>query len=74
MKYLVLFAVLVVVIGVWRHRREPAAPQQRRTGSPPPAQDMVACAHCGLHFPRADAIVQHGRTYCCADHLRAGSL
>jgi uncharacterized protein len=69
-KYLVLFLVLAVVYGVWRsgQRRRPAPPAQRPL---PPPQDMVACARCGLHLPRAEAIAQGPHSYCCAEHQRA---
>ncbi len=72
MKYLVLLVVLVIAFSLWKSRREPAAPARTKAPQPPAPQDMVACAHCGLHLPRSDAIVQYGAHYCCADHLRAG--
>lgn len=43
--------------------------------SPPPAppQAMVACAHCGLHLPQADAVADaDGRLFCSAAHRLAG--
>ena len=72
MKYLVLLIVLVIAVGVWRSKREPAQPSRTPPAAPPKPQDMVACAHCGLHLPYSDAVVQHGVAYCGADHLRAG--
>ena len=72
MKYLVLLIVLVVAVGVWRSKREPAQPTRTPPDAPPKPQDMVACAHCGLHLPYNDAVVQRGVAYCSADHLRAG--
>jgi len=29
---------------------------------------MVACAHCGVHLPRNEAITIDARHYCCAEH------
>jgi uncharacterized protein len=29
---------------------------------------MVACAHCGVHLPRDEAITIDARHYCCAEH------
>ena len=72
MKYLVLLIVLVIAVGVWRSKREPAQPTRPPPDAPPKPQDMVACAHCGLHLPYNDAVVQRGVAYCSADHLRAG--
>lgn len=74
MKYLVLLLVLAVVIGVWRAQR-PAAPRpaaRPAPGTPPAPQDMVACAHCGVHLPRADALVHGPHAYCCAEHRSLG--
>jgi uncharacterized protein len=40
---------------------------------PPPAggDTMVRCAHCGLHIPRAEALIQGDRYYCCEEHRDA---
>ena len=35
-------------------------------------EQMVACAHCGLHLPRAEALEHAHRHYCCAEHRSAG--
>lgn len=74
MKYLLVLIVVTVAIGIWRSRRREEQPPQRRAGasrSPSPAapQDMVECAHCGLHLPRAEAVDGEGRSYCSTEHL-----
>ncbi|UCV00037.1 PP0621 family protein [Acidovorax radicis] len=73
MKYLVLLVVLAVAIGVWRSRRAPGAATQN-TPPPPLAlpQDMPACAHCGIHIPKAEALMLGNQAYCCAEHRRLG--
>jgi len=69
MKYLVLLVVLVVAIGIWRGRRaKDAAPQTPRALP----QDMLACAHCGVHIPRSEALVLGSQAYCCPEHRRLG--
>lgn len=44
----------------------------RRSQTPPPAprasQDMVRCAHCGVHLPRSESLLADGRYYCCESH------
>lgn len=69
MKYLVLLAVLVVAIGIWRSRR-PSDTASTGNARRPLAlpEDMVACAHCGVHVPKADALVLAGQTFCSAEH------
>ena len=47
-------------------------PPTARTPAKSAPQAMVACAHCGLHLPYSDAVVQRGVAYCSAEHLRAG--
>jgi uncharacterized protein len=32
----------------------------------------VRCAHCGVHLPKADALEQGGRSYCCRAHQDLG--
>ena len=34
--------------------------------------DLVRCAHCGLHLPRAEANAAGGRLYCSEEHARLG--
>lgn len=70
MKYVVLLVVLVVAVSIWRSRNRADAPAARR----PPAlpQDMLACAHCGVHVPQGDALMVGSHAYCCAEHRRLG--
>jgi uncharacterized protein len=85
MKFLLL---LLVVIGAvaWLaigRRRPPAAGSRSddadrptKPAAPPgPAspQAIVACAHCGVHLPAADALRDaEGRVYCSDAHRQAG--
>ncbi len=31
-------------------------------------EDMVRCQVCGINLPRSEAILSHGRIYCCDEH------
>ena len=79
MKYLVLLAVLVIAYMVWRNnrieRRDGAAPGTRGPARESGPQEMIACAVCGLHLPRADAVTgSNGILYCSQEHrLSAGA-
>jgi uncharacterized protein len=83
MKFLIVLVVLVVGMAWWLMGRKridkPASPP------PQPAPDpkaqagggrplaMLACAHCGLHLPSADALRDsEGRAYCGEPHRAAG--
>ena len=78
MKYLLVLAVVMVALWVWRNNRR--VDRQERPPAPPPLplplpQDMVRCPVCSVHLPRTDALAgPDGRLYCCQEHrLRAGS-
>jgi uncharacterized protein len=61
---------------IWLLRRsfgdQPEAP---RAHTPPGKVhgDLVRCAHCGLHLPRAEARAKGGLHYCSAEHERLGA-
>jgi uncharacterized protein len=79
MKYLLVFAVLMLALWIWRNKRRAergdAPPAAGPAASPPAPQDMVRCPVCSVHLPRTDALPgPDGRLYCCQEHrLRAGS-
>jgi uncharacterized protein len=74
-----LLVLLVLMLLAWllfgssrRHslgakRDGPAAPAPG-----PAAEDMVACAHCGVHLPASLALRSDGRSYCSVAHREAG--
>lgn len=69
MKYLVWLIVLMLAYGWWRSQRRTNTPHPPPTDRTPKApQDIVACAHCGLHLPRTEALLTAQRYYCCTDH------
>ena len=51
-------------------KTEDAAPPEQMGERP---QDLIACRHCGLHLPRADACFKQGRAYCSQEHADASS-
>lgn len=69
MKYLLLLAVLAGALWLWMGRPRPRVPPApRRKGAP---EDMVQCAHCGLHLPRSEALPGKGGLFCDAQHRNA---
>jgi hypothetical protein len=78
-----ILIVIAVVAVVWLLRRAIAGP--RRDGEPgdrpaPPAQgELVACVHCGVNLPKAEAYAARGvlpgadgSFYCNEEHWRLG--
>lgn len=61
-----LIAIAVVVYLLIRSFRKNAPPQDR-----PVVEDMVRCAHCGVHLPKSESILAGGSFFCCAEHRDA---
>lgn len=79
MKYLLVLLVVLVVAWLLLRRREPpaAAPKQGAAAdgqvTPGAPQPMLACAHCGMHLPQAEAQMDAaGRPFCSEAHRLAG--
>lgn len=85
-KYLLIIGIALGVYWLWRQGRmaesreagpAPAAPPAATSkSSVKPPQDMVACAHCGLHLPRSEALADgpggSEPFYCSAAHRQSG--
>ncbi len=70
MKYFIVFAVVLLVAWRWRSARSTPREhlQRKQTGAQPRPADMVACRHCGLHLPEAEALRGQNGTYCSPAH------
>ncbi|WP_296491992.1 PP0621 family protein [Rhodoferax sp.] len=67
-----LLLLVLVLAGVWLWRSRAAALSKRAPPppvQPPPALDTVACSHCTVHIPNAEAIQGKHGSYCCLEHL-----
>lgn len=74
MKFVLL--VLAVALLLWmlfgRSRPRRSARHDDSTPSERAAEDMVACAHCGVHLPRSEALQSGRLAYCSVAHRDAG--
>jgi len=68
----VLVVALVGVVLWWLSRTRSRLGASRRAGTPHPPQAFARCAHCGVHLPLADAVVERGIAYCSEAHRLAG--
>ena len=70
MKYLLVLIVVLAVLWLARSSRRPIPPrsQDRPAPSSDPQQAMVACAQCGLHLPRDEALPGRGGVFCGEAH------
>jgi len=64
---LILGIIALVFWLLWRYRRS----MQRNDGSiPTQIENMVRCAHCGIHLPRSESVERAGRYFCSTEHRR----
>jgi uncharacterized protein len=73
MKFFLFLIAVFVLLWLLRgalNRRGGAAASARR---PPPSapQEMIACAHCGVHLPRDEALPGRGGVFCGDAHRTA---
>ena len=62
-----VFVLLWLLRGAMTSRRRGGAARQ-----PPQApQEMIACAHCGVHLPRDEALPGRGGVFCGDAHRTA---
>lgn len=70
-RFLVL--VVLVMFALWLVKRALARGEQGEVARKPPVDgDLVSCARCGVHLPRAEAHAAGGRLYCGEEHARLG--
>lgn len=67
--------VVLAVVALWwllrgSLRRRMQAPPKRRA-KPGAAQPILACAQCGLHLPRDEALPGRGGVFCSDAHRTA---
>ncbi len=68
-KFLLFLAVVAAIYFIVRASNRRAKPPAAAPGP----ESMVRCAHCGVHFPGAEALSAGGRDYCCEEHRRLGA-
>jgi uncharacterized protein len=74
MRFIVL--IVLVVLAVWLIRRALRGPVQKmdiQNKTEAKGGELVRCAHCGVHLPRAEARQAAGALYCSEEHARLGA-
>ena len=65
-----ILIVLVFALAWWllkSYRKSIARDEPPRAAAP---EDMVRCAHCGVHLPRSESHAADGSFFCSEEHLR----
>ena len=63
--FLLIAIAVVVYLLIKSYRKN--VPQQDKTV----VEDMVRCAHCGVHLPKGESIQADGHFFCGAEHRDA---
>ncbi|MEO5843774.1 MAG: PP0621 family protein [Caldimonas sp.] len=72
MKYFLFLVAVFVLLWLLRgalNRRGGA--DAVRPATPKTPQEMIACAHCGVHLPRDEALPGRGGVFCGDAHRNA---
>ncbi len=68
---LILLAIVVLVV-YWVLRGYRRSLEKEDAGEPRALENMVRCAHCGLHVPRSESVERDGESFCSEEHRRLG--
>ncbi len=74
MKFILLILVVLLVVWAMRAGRKRIDVPKAPPAPAPPApqrEDMLSCAHCGLHLPRGEALPGRGGVFCGEAHRSA---
>lgn len=72
-KLIAIGLLILVAIFFVRRAMSPKPSSTDSATTPVKDGDMVRCDVCGLHVPRAEALIQGKRVYCCPDHAKRGN-
>ncbi len=70
-RFVLLIVALFVLI--WLVRSALAGRKRARPENPVTQAELVRCAHCGVHLPRAEARATGDRQFCSEEHARLGA-
>ena len=78
MRFLLLLGLFLAVVWLARGGRRTLPRDDARTRAPgdphapaSTAEEMVACAHCGVHLPKGEAVGDSAGWFCSPEHRDA---
>ena len=69
-RLIILLVIAAVVYLLFKSYRKDA-PKQAEENPVKKPEDMVRCAHCGVHLPIGESIRAGDQVFCCAAHRDA---
>ncbi|HET9643593.1 MAG TPA: PP0621 family protein [Burkholderiaceae bacterium] len=70
-KLLLLLAVIAIVL-MWAGSGRTSRVRSKPAGREPQPEEMVQCAHCGVHLPRGEAVREGDAVFCSETHRALG--
>ena len=72
-KFFIFLALIWLVYSYLKNvsRAKPAEPKHTHNSAQKQAEDIVPCAHCGLHIPKNESILANKQYFCNDAHRRA---
>jgi uncharacterized protein len=68
MKILLFLVAVFALLWLLRGAQSRRAPPTGRSPGPAEPQPMLACAQCGVHLPRDEALTGRGGVFCSSAH------
>lgn len=68
LKLLLLVALVWLVYSLLKKYSRSVDRDEQEPVVPASPEDMVRCAHCGVHLPRSEAILSRDEFFCCEAH------
>jgi uncharacterized protein len=68
MKYALMLGLVLLVFWLWRSSRQKTSAPPANRPQPARTTEVVACAVCSVHLPRAEAVAGKHGLYCSAAH------
>lgn len=69
-----IFILIIIALVYWlltSYRRRINKPTDTaKPADTAQTQDMVSCAHCGVHLPKGESLQVDGKYFCCEAHSR----
>ena len=62
--------LIIVIIALIYWLLKSYSRKAHKQDEPPKTQDMVSCAHCGIHLPKSESVLLEGKYYCSTAHSR----
>lgn len=70
-RLLLLVVIFAVIYWLFKSYRRQMRKDQSSGEVPGQAEDMVRCAHCGVHLPKHESTLAEGEYFCSEEHRQA---